>query len=107
MSFSQDKKWLEAKRAVGVENSWVEIVSYYRAIDGKNVFVYTVGDGDKRLIVDFFDDENVLLISRSGEPIIDTYDNVTNSRKLFRYSENFENREYSVKGKTFIIPIEK
>lgn len=86
-TFSQDEKWMEAKRAVGNLN-WLEVISYYRSIGGRNVFVYSVIEGDKRLIVDVLDDDHVLLISKHGEPVVDSYDSVTNSRKLFKYNED-------------------
>lgn len=106
-SFNQDLKWLEAKKAVG-NNEWIEIISYYRSIGGQNVFVYCVGNGDKRLIVDVIDEnDNVLLINKTGEPVIDTYDNVLNSRKVFTYSDNSENMKFSVGDMKYIIAIER
>lgn len=85
-SFSQDRKWVEAKRAIGNLN-WLEVISYYRSIDGKNVFVYSVIEGSKRLIVDVLDDDTVLLKDKNGELIQDTYDNVFNSKKIFTYND--------------------
>lgn len=97
-TFGQDEKWVEAKRAVGDLN-WLEVVSYYRSIDGKNVFVYSIIEGDKRLIVDVLNDDSVLLINKHGEPVIDSYDNVMNSRKTFKYSDDSEVVECHI-GKT-------
>ncbi len=104
-SFSQDKKWMEAKTVIG-KPDWLEVVSYYRFIDGSNVFVYVIGDGDKQLIVDFIDDENILLINKKGLPVVDTYTNVLKGRKLFSYSEHFEEKEFKINEKEFKIPIE-
>jgi len=99
-SFSEDEKWLEAKKIVGANNSWIDIISVYRYLGGKNVFVYIIGDKDKRQIVDIVDDENnVLLISKYGEPIIEDYDTVEKSRKSFNYSEDIEERTYYIAGK--------
>lgn len=106
-SFSQDPKWIEAKEVVGKPN-WIEVVSYYRHIGGTNVFVYCIGDGDKKLIVDVVDDDNnVLLINKFDEPVIEGYENVLSSRKQFSYSEDFENRTYEVQGKKVTIAIER
>lgn len=104
-SFSQDNKWTEAKRAVGSTN-WIEVVSYYRSIDGENVFVYSVVDGEKRLIVDVLDDENVLLIGRDGNLITDSYSNVENSRKVFKYSDNNEQRYLQLGSAEYLVTIE-
>jgi hypothetical protein len=106
-SFGQDSKWLEAKKVIGDLN-WIEIVSYYRFIGGNNVFVYVIGDGDKKLIVDIIDeDDNILLINKNGKPLTDSYDNVTNSKKVFQYSESLEDKEYYLGKQKFIIPTEK
>lgn len=107
VSFSQDKKWMEAKKLLNQKYSWIDIVSYYRSIGGNNVFVYCIGNGDKKLIVDIVDDDNVLLINKLGEPIIESYEDVLNSRKVFSYSENFENREFFVGSKRFVVALER
>lgn len=86
-SYSQDEKWVEAKRAVGNVN-WLEVIHYYRSINGDKVFVYSVVEGNKRLIVDIIDDENVLLLNQKGEPVTDSYENVLKSRKIFRYNDD-------------------
>jgi hypothetical protein len=86
-SFSQDEKWMEAKRAVGHLN-WLEVISYYRSIEGKNVEVYSVRDGEQRLIVDLIDDDTVLLQDKDGLAIQDTYESVLSSRKIFKYAES-------------------
>lgn len=104
-SFSQDKKWVEAKRAVGNLN-WLEVISYYRSIDGKNVFVYSVIEGDKRLIVDILDDEHILLINKQGEPIVDSYTNVLNSRKVFKYNASSLERDFFIGSDKYKIAVE-
>jgi len=103
-SFSQDKKWMEAKRVVGHLN-WLEVIAYYREIQGNNVFVYSVVDGEKRLIVDILSDDSVLLISKDGA-LIDTYANVLNSRKIFKYSEDSETKTYMLGSDKFTITTE-
>jgi hypothetical protein len=86
-SFSQDTKWVEAKRVVG-NNNWIDIVSYYHSINGKNVLVYSIVEGDKRLIVDIIDDDTVLLVNKHGQRVVDSYENVLSSRKVFQYIES-------------------
>ena len=86
-SFSQDAKWVEAKRTIG-NNNWIDIVSYYHYIDGKNVLVYSIVEGDKRLIVDVLDDDTVLLKDKQGQYVVDSYENVLSSRKTFKYIES-------------------
>lgn len=105
-SFSQDKKWMEAKRVIG-ELNWIEIVSYYRFVEGRNVFVYSVVDGDKRLIVDVISGDNaVLLLNKKGEFVTDSYEAVMNSKKIFKYSDNYELKTYRFGSYKFTIAIE-
>lgn len=104
-SFSKDKKWMEAKRAIGNMN-WLEIVSYYRSINGIHVFVYSVIDGNKRLIVDVIDDDTVLLLSKSGQLVIDDYDLVLNSKKIFKYSEQCEHKDLYLGSQKYSIVTE-
>lgn len=96
---------MEAKKVIG-ELDWVEIISYYRFVGGNNVFVYIIGEGDKKQIIDFVDEENnVLLLNKYGNLEIDTYDNVTNSRKVFEYSDDYEKRDYYLDDVKITIPI--
>lgn len=104
-SFNQDSKWIEAKKVVGNLN-WLEIISYYRMVEGSNVFVYAIGDGDKRLIVDVIDDNEVLLVGKSEELIIDTYENIMRSKKMFSYSENYKKRDFVLGGSKITIKLE-
>lgn len=105
-SFKDDEKWIEAKKAVDSKNSWLEVISYYRSIDGKNVFVYSVIEGDKRLIVDVLDDERILLINKQGEPIIDSYVSVLNSRKIFKYNEDSFIHDFFMGSNKYKIAVE-
>lgn len=86
-SFREDSKWQIAKKLLNQNYTWLEVISYYKAIGGKNVLVYSVIDGEKRLIVDLTEDNQVLLANRHGELVTDTYENVLNSRKVFEYSD--------------------
>ncbi|QDP42843.1 portal protein [Bacillus phage vB_BmeM-Goe8] len=103
-SFSQDTKWMEAKRVVG-HLSWLEVIAYYREIQGTNVFVYSIIDGEKRLIVDVLSDDSVLLLGKNGV-LTDTYANVLNSRKVFKYSECSETKIYDLGTKQIEIAVE-
>lgn len=104
-SFSQDRKWLEAKRAVGNLN-WLEVIRYYRSINGTNVFVYSVIEGDKRLIADVLDDGHILLVNKHGEPVFDSYENVLNSRKIFKYNEDFLVRDLCIGSDKYRVVLE-
>ena len=97
---------MEDKRVIGNLN-WIEIVSYYRFVNGTNVFVYSIVDGDKRLIVDVISGEDaVLLLNKKGELITDSYDAVLNSKKIFKYSENYELKPYRFGSHKFTIAVE-
>lgn len=104
--FTKDTKWMEAKKVINGMD-WVLIVSYYRFVGGKNIFVYVIGDQDRKLIVDITgDDDDVILINKKGELEVDTYENVTNSRKEFTHSEEYKEQTYYVKGEEITVPIE-
>lgn len=104
-TFKDDKKWQEAKRVIGSDR-WLEVISYYRAIGGKNVFVYSVIDGDKRLIVDILDDDRILLVDKHGDLITDSYEKVLNSKKVFKYNENIEQVDYYLDSTKYRVTIE-
>lgn len=86
--FSKDNKWKKAKQLLNHNYTWLEVISYYKSLGGTNVSVYSVIEGDKRLIVDLTDDDQVLLLNKHNELVKDTYDNVLNSRKVFEYHED-------------------
>ncbi|QFP93376.1 UNVERIFIED_ORG: hypothetical protein Xoosp15_111 [Xanthomonas phage Xoo-sp15] len=86
--FSKDKKWKKAKQLLNHNHTWLEVISYYKSLGGTHVSVYSVIEGDKRLIVDLTDDDQVLLVNKHNELVKDTYDNVLNSRKVFEYHED-------------------
>jgi hypothetical protein len=88
-SFSQDKKWMEAKKVAGHLN-WLEVISYYRSISGEKVFVYAVVDEKKQQIIDVIDDDTVLLLNKQGDPALYDYNRVLKSKKIFKYSESYE-----------------
>src|SRR5699024_12530175 len=104
--FTKDRKWTEAKKVIS-KMDWVSIVSYYRYIGGESVFVYVIGDKDRKLIVDYIGiNDDVILINKEGNVEIDTYENVTNSRKEFVHSESYDVRTYYIEGEEDFIPIE-
>jgi hypothetical protein len=91
-SFNQDEKWREAKQIVGNSN-WLEVAVCYRELGGQNVFVYSTVNGSKRLIIDLLTEETVLLLD--GDKLTtDTYANVLNSRKVFRYADHIQTHTY-------------
>jgi hypothetical protein len=104
-SFSQDRKWIEAKKLCG--SAWVETVSYYRSIQGKNVFVYAILNKSKHLIVGAVSDDTVLLINRDKQAHLVSYSEVDRSRKLFKYSEDYEEETYEVDGTLYVVPLPK
>lgn len=96
VSFGTDKQWLEAKKVIG-DLDWIEIVSYYRFVGGRNAFVFTVGEGEVRQIIDIIDeDKNVLLLNDEGQIEVDTFDNVTKSKKIFKYTTEVEEYRYEL-----------
>lgn len=105
MSFASDEKWLEAKKVVGNRGNWLDVVDYYNTIDGKNTFVYSLIEGDKRLIVDIRD-QDVLLINGEGELEVDEYEAVLRSRKQFVYTEKTKECEYNLRGDTITVIVQ-
>lgn len=85
MKFSQDKKWMEAKRAVG-HLDWIEVVSYYHDIQGKDISVFAVLDGEMFKIQTVIDNDTVLLTDSAGAEVERDYNTVLSSRKVFKYS---------------------
>ncbi|AHJ87563.1 hypothetical protein Bp8pC_133 [Bacillus phage Bp8p-C] len=85
MKFSQDKKWMEAKRAVG-HLDWIEVVSYYHDIQGKDISVFAVINGEMLKIQAIIDNDTVLLTDSVGAEVEKDYDTVLSSRKVFKYS---------------------
>lgn len=104
-SFSQDKKWVEAKKAFGSHN-WLETIAYYRILGGENVFVYSLMEGDKRLIIDVLEDDSVVLLSKHGFLLTDSFMNVHTSRKVFSYSDEIEYHSHTLEGRSFKVPVE-
>ncbi|AGB62610.1 hypothetical protein [Bacillus phage phiAGATE] len=84
MKFSQDKKWMEAKRAVG-HLDWIEVVSYYHHIQGEDVTVYAVLNGEMFEIQTALNDNTVLLTDSDGEDVEKDYQTVLSSRKVFKH----------------------
>lgn len=96
ITFGTDKRWLEAKKVVG-DLDWVEIVSYYRFVGGRNAFVFTAGEGEVKQIIDILDeDKNVILLNDEGQVEIDTFENVTKSKKIFKYTTEIEEDKYEL-----------
>lgn len=105
-TFGQDKKWIEAKRIVGNDNSWLEVISCYNSIGGKGVFVYSVIEGQKRLIVDVLDDNHVLLFDSNKNLVVEQYETILNSKKLFKYNDRYTEVECPLENKIIKVTIE-
>jgi len=103
-SFKHDPLWQEAKLTIGTSN-WLEVAAYYRELGGENVFVYSVVNGLKRLIIDILSDETVLLLIED-RLATDTYENVLNSRKQFKYYADIEFSTYILGNKKYRIATE-
>lgn len=90
MTYGQDKKWVEAKKFIeeqGMKNNWIEVVDYYRQIGGKHVTVFVAINKVKYMILEATIDEQVILVDKSNNVILEDYDTVYNSRKMFYYIE--------------------
>lgn len=104
--FSDDTRWLEAKKVIGFNNSWLKVLEYYKSIGGDNVFVYCIGDGNKNLIVDIQEDK-VVLMDKRGNLFFEETENVINSRKEFKYSTDIETKELSLESQSYNVVMEK
>lgn len=94
-------KWLEAKnlaRITGNEYNWIEVVSFYEELGGKHVQVYcSLKDGDKRRIVSPVDNEDlVVTVKRNNNVILDDYEEVLESKKIFIFAEHSEEKEIKI-----------
>lgn len=103
--FSRDKKWIEAKKVIGDIN-WLEIISYYRMINGSNVFVYSIINKEQKLIVDILDDHRVILVNKHSEIELEDYNTVLSSRKRFCYSHKYKEKELEFNGRKINIKLE-
>lgn len=90
MTYGQDKKWIEAKKFIeeqGMKNNWIEVVDYYRQIGGKHVSVFVAINKVKYMILEATIDNRVILVDKNNNIVLEDYDIVYNSRKMFYYIE--------------------
>lgn len=90
MKYSKDNKWNEAKDFIkhqGMQDNWIEVVDYYRQIGGKHVAVFIAIDKKKYMILEATTDGRVLLVDRDNQVVLEDYDLVMQSKKMFYYIE--------------------
>jgi hypothetical protein len=88
--FSKDKKWDEAKdfiKGQGMQDNWIEIVDYYRQIGGKHVAVFIALNKVKYMILEATKDNKVILVDKDNNILLEDYDIVMESKKMFYYIE--------------------
>lgn len=97
MIYSKDSKWNEAKEFIkqqGMQDNWIEIVDYYRQIGGRHVAVFIAIDKQKYMILEATKDNRVILLDKDNNILLEDYDLVTESKKMFYYIE--EPFEYKI-----------
>lgn len=90
MIYSKDNKWKEAKEFIkqqGMQDNWIEVVDYYRQIGGKHVAVFIAINKQKYMILEATIDGRVMLVDKDNNIVLEDYDLVTESRKMFYYIE--------------------
>lgn len=90
-TYIKDALWDEAKQVMrhqGMSNSWVDIVTYYHAKGGCHTVVHGIIAEKQWQLLYKLDSSNVLLRDAQGNDIVETYENVTQCRKLFFYVKN-------------------
>ena len=97
MIYSKDSKWDEAKEFIkqqGMQDNWIEIVDYYRQIGGRHVAVFIAIDKQKYMILEATKDNRVILLDKDNNILLEDYDLVIESKKMFYYIE--EPFEYKI-----------
>ncbi|ARQ95835.1 hypothetical protein qdsa001_79 [Staphylococcus phage qdsa001] len=90
MLFSKDDKWDEAKdfiKGQGLADNWIEVVDYYRQIDGKHVAMFIAIDKVKYMVLEATKDNKVILVDKDNNIVLEDYDIVMESKKMFYYIE--------------------
>ncbi|WRW34707.1 portal protein [Staphylococcus phage CF5] len=90
MIFSKDSKWDEAKdfiKGQGMQDNWIEVIDYYRQIGGKHVAVFIAIDKKKYMILEATKNNKVILVDRDNNIVLEDYDTVMESKKMFYYIE--------------------
>ncbi|BBM81264.1 putative portal protein [Staphylococcus phage KSAP7] len=88
--FSKDDKWDEAKdfiKGQGLADNWIEVVDYYRQIDGKHVAMFIAIDKVKYMVLEATKDNKVILVDKDNNIVLEDYDIVMESKKMFYYIE--------------------
>ena len=90
MKFAKDKKWDEAKAFIkqqGMTDNWIEVIDYYRQIGGKHIAVFIAIDKQKYMILEATKDGRVILIDKDNNIVLEDYNTVMQSRKMFYFIE--------------------
>ena len=90
MKFAKDKKWDEAKSFIkqqGMTDNWIEVIDYYRQIGGKHIAVFIAIDKQKYMILEATKDDRVILIDKDNNIVLEDYNTVMQSRKMFYFIE--------------------
>ncbi|MDU6503568.1 MAG: hypothetical protein E6533_14300 [Klebsiella pneumoniae] len=90
MIYSKDSKWDEAKEFIkqqGMQDNWIEIVDYYRQIGGRHVAVFIAIDKQRYMILEATKENRVILLDKDNNILLEDYDLVTESKKMFYYIE--------------------
>lgn len=93
MTYNNDPLWGQAKevaRAGGCKNQWIEIIDYYNLNLGKNVSIFCALEQKKYRILYILDNEEVLLLDREDNLVVEDYDTVDESRKVFFFESEPE-----------------
>nr|DAG96633.1 MAG TPA: hypothetical protein [Herelleviridae sp.] len=70
-----------------MQDNWIEVVDYYRQIGGKHVAVFIAINKQKYMILEATIDGRVMLVDKDNNIVLEDYDLVTESRKMFYYIE--------------------
>ncbi|WOZ17508.1 hypothetical protein [Staphylococcus phage vB_SauM-T-SE-G1] len=70
-----------------MQDNWIEIVDYYRQIGGKHVAVFIALNKVKYMILEATKDNKVILVDKDNNILLEDYDVVMESKKMFYYIE--------------------
>ena len=106
MTYSNDQAWEQAKevaRAGGCKNEWIKIIDYYNLNEGKHVNIFCAIDQKKFRILFMLDSEKVLLLDRDDNLVVEDYETVDESRKIFLFEDEPKKEIRSLpEGETFM-----
>ena len=68
-------------------DNWIEVIDYYRQIGGKHIAVFIAIDKQKYMILEATKDDRVILIDKDNNIVLEDYNTVMQSRKMFYFIE--------------------